>query len=109
MSGQFCPCCGFNLTADQPVTIGRWTVSVDEVRLDNAALPLTACEVLLQHAVAAMHPRPVRRSAVRERVSDAETSDNMVSVFMTRLKSKLGADMPIETVRGVGLRWREAA
>lgn len=109
MSGQFCPCCGFNLAADQPVTIGRWTVSADEVRLDGARQRLTACEVRLMHSVAAMAPNPVRRSAVRERISDAESNDNIVSVMICRLKGKLGADMPIETVRGVGLRWKEAA
>lgn len=112
--GQFCPRCGFNLTADEPVRLGRWTVSVDEARLDGDILHLTSCEVLLLHAVAAMHPRPVRRSAVRERVSSAENADNIVSVMICRLRRKLGADMPVETVRGVGLRWidgpaREAA
>lgn len=103
--GQFCPSCGFNLAADEPVQIGRWTVSVDEVRLDGQLLQLTSCEVLLLHSAAAKHPRPVRRTAVQERVSSAENAANIVSVMMCRLRRKLGANMPIETVRGVGLRW----
>ncbi|WP_292633430.1 winged helix-turn-helix domain-containing protein [Novosphingobium sp. 28-62-57] len=84
-------------------------MSVDEVRLGDDRLQLTPCEMRLLHSVAAMAPAPVRRSAVRERLSDAETSDNIVSVMICRLRRKLGADMPIETVRGVGLRWIDSA
>jgi DNA-binding response OmpR family regulator len=103
--GQFCPSCGFNLASDEPIQLGRWLVSADEVCLDGERVALTAAEVRLVHTVAARAPRAVRREAVVNRVSDACEADNVVSVFMSRLRSKLGADMPIETVRGVGLRW----
>lgn len=102
---QFCPHCGFNLAADEPVEIGRWLVSSDEVLLDGQRVRLTSAEIRLMHSVAVRFPRAARREAVINRVSDATEGDNLISVFMSRLRSKLGADMPIETVRGIGLRW----
>lgn len=106
---QFCPSCGLNFTADAVVTIGRWVVSPDFARLDGNDLSLTPTEARVLHSVAAAFPGTVRREAVANRCSDADSADNVVSVMIVRLRHKLGGNFPIETLRGVGLRWREAA
>lgn len=107
MTRKCCPACGFNLAADEPIEIGRWKVLPGQAFFDGVEHRLTVAEHRLLHAVAREHPRLARRSAVVNRISTSAEADNVVSVLVTRLRKKLGANCPIETVRGFGFRWIE--
>lgn len=109
--GQFCPSCGFNLVADEPVSIGAWSVSPSEVLCDGREVRMTPSERILLHSLAAMRGRVVKDSAILERIG-SEAEGHVVNVFACRIRTacrKAGVPDPIETVWGSGYRWREAA
>lgn len=106
-----CPQCGYDLTLNAPVLIDRWSMIGPGYPLcyDNKPIALTKFESELCYALMKAYPRYVERWALLDRLgSEAETGHNMLSVYKTRIHSRLadlGLPLPIETVRGYGFRW----
>jgi DNA-binding response OmpR family regulator len=89
------------------------TVPVDpaarEVRLSGRAVELTAHEYALVVAFAENPRRVLSRRQLEDALYtfDSGTESNVVEVYVSRLRRKLGRDA-IRTVRGVGYRWGTA-
>jgi len=81
-----------------------------EVRVDGEAVPLTATEFRLLHFLA-LHPgRVFTRDHLLTRVigDDAIVIDRNIDVHVRSIRKKLGARRElIETIRGVGYRFRD--
>lgn len=109
--GRFCPSCGFNLVADEPVAIGPWFISPSEVLHEGQMLRLTPSERILLHSLATMRGRVVKQSALYERMGAESEQPHIVTVYACRVRATcrtLGIADPIETIWGSGYRWREA-
>lgn len=105
---SLCPHCGYNITRDDPITIGKWTLYPDSVFFRGRNLHLTNGEAGLLYTVAKAAPRAVQLAAIGNRISHADNVAGVASVLACRLRRKLGRNMPIETVPGAGYRWRRA-
>lgn len=103
---MFCPGCGFNITADKPVDIGRWQLQPHEVRFDGKPLKLTQSETLFLHTLASARGRPVKYEIMAERISEAPNALCVVRVHACHLRKKLPA-VPFKTVWGVGFQWSD--
>jgi DNA-binding response OmpR family regulator len=94
-------------------TIELGPVTIDpvahEVRLEGEAVDLTAQEYALVVAFADNPRRVLSRRQLEDAIYtlDAGTASNVVEVYVSRLRRKLGRDA-IHTVRGVGYRWGTA-
>lgn len=106
MTQAICPHCGFDLVADEPLTIGELQSDPrGDVRWHGRKMRLTLSERIVLHSVAKAHPNFVPRAVLADRV---DTNDNVLSVLICRIRKKLGARghiPPLETVRDVGMRW----
>jgi DNA-binding response OmpR family regulator len=100
--------------------VGRNWVSVGALEYDPATRAITMAgapfdpppreRTLLEHLLQAA-PRPVTKEALEERLNSLERGigSNAVEVYVHRLRRRLeqaGAEVAIETVRGVGYRLR---
>lgn len=91
---------------------GKHRFLIDEFRLfyENALVECTASELRLLKELVQREGKVLSRNQLLERLYDTEESfvdDNTLSVYMKRLRSKLGEDADcIETVRGIGYRFR---
>lgn len=91
---------------------GSHTFHIAEFRLfcGNTPVECTASELRLLKELVLNEGQVLSRSQLLERLYDTEESfvdDNTLSVYMKRLRNKLGRDADwIETVRGVGYRFR---
>ena len=95
---------------------GHPTVSLGGVTIDQTAgkayiggelLDLTALEYRLLLTFAANKGQTLTRSQILESIWDAAgnfVEDNTLTVYIKRLREKLGGAVNIETVRGVGYR-----
>lgn len=90
---------------------GQHKFLVDEFRLlcGEKAVECTASELRLLKELVLNEGIVLSRSCLLERLFDSENAfidDNTLSVYLNRLRSKLGEDAAcIETVRGVGYRF----
>jgi DNA-binding response OmpR family regulator len=100
----------------QRLAVGALELDLDryQARWDGGALPLTVTEFLILHALAR---RPGHVKTRRQLIEDGYPHDTYVSErtidsHIKRLRKKLVAADPacdaIETVYGLGYRWREA-
>ncbi|MCR9248511.1 MAG: response regulator transcription factor [bacterium] len=94
----------------------RGSLTIDlgrhEARVDDRALPLTPTEMRLLHFLASHPGRVFPRAHLLSRVigEDAVVTDRNIDVHVRALRQKLGEHQSlIETVRGVGYRFAEAA
>ena len=80
-----------------------------EVRVAGAAIELTAREYALTLALAEQPRRVLSRRQLEDAIYSLDDCaiSNVVEVYISRLRRKLGRDS-IETVRGVGYRWGDA-
>ncbi|MFO1306516.1 MAG: response regulator transcription factor [Burkholderiales bacterium] len=91
-------------------TIELPPVSIDttsrEVRVDGALVDLTAREYALTLALAQQPRRVLSRRQLEDAIYPLDDCaiSNVVEVYISRLRRKLGRDV-IETVRGMGYRW----
>lgn len=104
----FCPGCGHNLRAEQPVSIGALEHDPrGEARWGGRALGLTASEHLVLGSLVAAAGGFVTRPALEERIG-YEGLTRVTDVYLLRIRRKLGgAGAPvgvIENVRGRGHR-----
>jgi DNA-binding response OmpR family regulator len=101
----------------QVLALGALELDLDryQARWDGGALPLTVTEFLILHALAR---RPGHVKTRRQLIEDGYPHDTYVSErtidsHIKRLRKKLveadPACDPIETVYGLGYRWREGA
>lgn len=101
-------------------TGGRTLVSIGRLQYDSASReilvggepfdPPPRERLLIEHLVQAA-PRPVTKEALEERLNSLERgiASNAVEVYVHRLRRRVeqaGAEITIETVRGVGYRLR---
>ena len=94
----------------RPVSLGDLAVdpATRRVRVRGADVPLTVTEFNLLLALAQARGRVVERSELLASAwGQADyAGSRTVDVHVAQLRAKLGADCPIETVRGVGYRVR---
>ncbi|MDE5779022.1 MAG: response regulator transcription factor [Lachnospiraceae bacterium] len=94
---------------------GKHQFRIVEFRLfyENTPVECTASELRLLKELVQNEGQVLSRRQLLERLYDSEESfvdDNTLSVYMKRLRSKLGEDAWwIETVRGIGYRFRRKA
>ncbi len=101
----FCPHCGFNLTADEPLTIGEWVIEPDGAYRNGEWQRLTPTEASILHSLARANGRVVSHDAlVLRKGSDARVSNWFCGAHISRLKKRFPG-IPIEAVYGRGYRW----
>lgn len=94
---------------------GKHQFRIVEFRLfyENTPVECTTSELRLLKELVQNEGQVLSRRQLLERLYDSEESfvdDNTLSVYMKRLRSKLGEDAWwIETVRGIGYRFRRKA
>ena len=101
-----------NTQAAQPAVRGGFTVNRERMQVirDGEALPLT----LTEYKIVTMlmeHPSVVPRERLLEVLWDDGgkfIDDNTLSVHMSRLREKVGAEH-IRTIRGVGYQWSDTS
>lgn len=92
---------------------GSHQFSIREFRLicDNQAVDCTTCELRLLRELVQNEGQVLTRNRLLERLYEDEeifVDDNTLSVYMKRLRGKLGEDADwIETVRGIGYRFKK--
>jgi DNA-binding response OmpR family regulator len=108
----FCPCCGYNFTADE--TVERDGFKIDprsgSVWFHERPVHISRARALILHSLATANG-PVMREALLARVSDVERV-NTLSVQVSHLRRTLktaGLPSPVMTQRGRGYVWQVAA
>ncbi|MDD6069855.1 MAG: response regulator transcription factor [Clostridiales bacterium] len=105
----------FSITdgAEDAYVFGHHTFLIKEFRLlrDGQVIDCTPNELRLLKEMIQHEGQVLTRSQLLERLYDAEDAfvdDNTLSVYMKRLRDKLSEDAEwIETVRGIGYRFRK--
>ena len=95
------------------LTIGDVTINISEGKAfaNNAALDLTALEYRLLLIFANHKGQILSRGQILNLLWDSEgifVEDNTLTVYIKRLREKIGGVAKIETVRGVGYRANES-
>ncbi len=96
-------------TNQEVLMVGRVVIHTDagKVYVDEKLVELTALEYRLL-LIFAMNPsKLLTRTQILEKIWDMEgnfVEDNTLTVYIKRLREKLGDALPIETVRGMGYR-----
>ena len=96
-------------TADSPLTLGQVIIdpSAGKAYLDEDVLDLTALEYRLLLTFANNKGQLLTRGQILDSLWDTAgnfVEDNTLTVYVKRLREKLGDYVVIETVRGVGYR-----
>jgi two-component system response regulator PhoP len=98
--------------ASPVITVGPYAVDTSrkEVRVDGAAIELTAFEFRVLEYLVLNSARVVSKTELTDHLyeQDYERDSNVIEVFIGRLRKKLdpdGALNPIRTVRGQGYRF----
>lgn len=98
---------------DNYISFGTSKFYIDSFKLiqDGMALDCTTSELRLLRELIINRGNVISRSTLMEKLYDVDGEffeDNTLSVYIKRLRDKLGADGEyIETVRGIGYRFRE--
>ena len=95
--------------ADEIITIGSVRINTSEgkVYAHEQAVELTALEYRILLIFAANSGKLLSRNQILEKIWDSEgnfVEDNTLTVYVKRLREKLGDSISIETVRGIGYR-----
>lgn len=99
-----CPHCGWNFESDSVIWRGPWKLEPDRAFLGGQRLPITPSCAAVLYAVAKANGTPISREAILNRISDSE-NNNVVAVYLSRLRKILGPRFPIKTEWGRGLVW----
>ncbi len=99
-------------TEQTPITLGALTVDPirHEVVFDGTPIPLTLLEFRLLYYLMERKGVVANRDILLDQVwgYDPALTTRTVDTHVKRLRQKLGAaGEPLETVRGIGYRWRE--
>ena len=95
--------------ADEIVKIGDVKINSSEgkVYVGDEVVELTALEYRILLIFAANKGKLLSRNQILEKIWDSEgnfVEDNTLTVYVKRLREKLGDNINIETVRGIGYR-----
>lgn len=104
MRRPFCPHCGYNFEADEPVEIDGWILTSADVTFAGTKLRLARQECAFLHTLASADGEWVKSDALLNRISDSD-STNLVAVVAAHVRRKLGSLAPIEGSRQRGYRW----
>lgn len=102
---HFCPMCGHNVAADQPVRLGEWMISPTMVARAGRRIHISPAQNVILHTIASARGDYVRTEALANR---AECTDDSVAVLVHRLRRNL-PDVPIESAIARGYRWTGGA
>lgn len=96
-------------TSDDIIKIGNVRINSSEgkVYVGNEVVELTALEYRLLLIFASNKGKLLSRNQILEKIWDSEgnfVEDNTLTVYVKRLREKLGDNISIETVRGMGYR-----
>ncbi|MCL2575039.1 MAG: response regulator transcription factor [Defluviitaleaceae bacterium] len=91
------------------ITLGKVSINISEgkVYTNNVTIELTALEYRLLLVFAGHKGQTLTRGQILNLIWDSEgifVEDNTLTVYIKRLREKLGTNVTIETVRGVGYR-----
>lgn len=91
------------------ITVGKVSINADsgKVYIDNNNIELTALEYRLLLIFANNQGVLLTRSQILDKIWDIDgnfVEDNTLTVYVKRLRDKLGDALNIETVRGIGYR-----
>jgi DNA-binding response OmpR family regulator len=93
---------------EQPLTLGRLSIDLParEVTREGQRVALTATELDVLGAIASRPGEAVSREEIQLRVwgTPAVGKSRSLDFFVASLRSKLGEDLPLHTVRGFGFR-----
>ena len=94
---------------NSPIQIGGATIDITagKVHINGAPIDLTALEYRLLLTFAQNKGQILSRSQILESIWDSAgnfVEDNTLTVYIKRLREKLGESVSIETVRGLGYR-----
>ena len=101
-----CPHCGGRLDAEGSLEIGKWRLWPSFAELDGKRLKLTAAEASVLYTLAEARGGAVSPCSITQRFTKAENPKNSLRVIIARLRKKIGAQCPVETIQGRGYRWR---
>ena len=98
-----------NGTGTTIISIGEITIdtTAGKVYVNGSVQELTALEFRLLHIFATHKGQLLTRTQILENIWDSAgnfVEDNTLTVYVKRLREKLGASINIQTVRGVGYR-----
>jgi DNA-binding response OmpR family regulator len=105
-----CPHCGYDLLHNGPILIDEWSMMAPGAPLfyDGTPIRLSNAESQICYALMKSYPRHMTRWALLDRIGTESEKDNILSVYITRIKSRLehaGIPLPIETIWGHGYKW----
>lgn len=108
---KFCPHCGHDLEALEPIESGPFNYDPKgDLRFNGTVIRLTPSEHVLVGTLIAASPNVVPKRTIAERI-DYDGDGNVVDVLLTRIRNKLkqaGAPSPIISEWGRGVRWQVA-
>lgn len=100
----FCPHCGYNLKADEPLILGPWELYPNGlVLLDKVPIKMTPQQGELVYTVARAGGKIVTREAAGLRLGVPGDIQGHINTLVCRIKKH--KEVPIETVWRSGLRW----
>ncbi|MDD3800204.1 MAG: winged helix-turn-helix domain-containing protein [Novosphingobium sp.] len=88
----FCPCCGHNLTVEQPIVLGPLAYDPrEQIRWHGDAMPLTASEFLLLGSLIQAEGKLVTKDVLAERIGydGAGDASNLIGVLVCRIRRHL--------------------
>lgn len=99
-----CPCCGYDLAADQPILINDFAMNGAGFPLmyHDQVVPITPNEALLCWALMKSYPSHVTTMGLVERLdSGSDDPDGIIRIHVCRIRRALralGAPQPIRTL-----------
>lgn len=105
MGVNVCPHCGASSGFNAVVELAEWRLMPAFATFGGASLPLTGAEALLLYTLGKAAGDVVDTITLGQQFSVSPDCSNSVRVLISRLRKKLGANCPIQTIRGIGYRW----
>lgn len=99
--------CGENLISILEIGDARIDVNTGKVYINDNIVELTALEYKLLLTFASNKGQILERNKILENIWDSTgnfVEDNTLTVYIKRLREKLGDQVRIETIRGIGYR-----
>jgi DNA-binding response OmpR family regulator len=100
-----CPHCGTRNEFMTEIKVGAWHLRPAFAMLRGSPLHLTGAEAVTLYTLGKAAGDVVDPVTLSQQFSMSTDYSSSVRVIISRLRKKLGADCPIQTVRGAGYRW----
>jgi DNA-binding response OmpR family regulator len=101
-----CPHCGAQTGLITAVELDEWRLMPAFATFRGGSLRLTGAEALLLYTLGRARGDVVDPVTLGQQFSISADCANSVRVLISRLRKKLGTNCPIQTIRGLGYRWR---